>query len=810
MASSSEFIGVQMLVTLKDDPPTRLRGTVSAVEAGTGLTLSNVWVLNTNEWKPRITIAATAIADLSDLSEVPKAAPPNPAPTAQPTAPPAAPPVPQPPQPPPKSAFVDPAILAVGRPPAATSSSRAPDPQSIPTAGEKRAPAPVIITSVHVASTSREATPTAAAATAFKGLNLQGVAATVESAEEKDGAEVTLEYGEVAVQKKKRRQRKAGNAKSATEDYEASPAPATKTAGKGKGWRQTPILQSTASFQPFSSLKRPAKGRQAVDNGWASEDVTDVQVMGDFDFESSLAKFDKQHLFEQMRKEDKIDEADRLVSQNRQPRPKPGTAGGKNYHHSENVLDTPSMILKSAKDRPASNETPNDFWNSEADDGLPKSGERLSGRDTTGMGSRQGSRRGASKVSTGRRSRSRQASEAVRTGSGPSRVNAGAGHYRTQSFRGSRPSSRLSSRTATADKRRQLPTPCSSSQGLYMLPSNRRVEPVSALQMFNIENIAHNEIGLTEEMMTENAGRGIAEVTLTTFTDPAMKVRHAGTTDPATGALPPPPPPPPPQTVVVLAGNNKSGSRAVAAARHLRNKGVNVLVCVVGLERGERDLLEDVQQQVRLYRNLGGRALHKADLFEHLRKISLPLLTVDTPRSMSLSSLANPAPVMLIVDALLGLAISFEELRNGDQATVYELIEWANRNEAFVLSVDVPSGVDPTTGKVCVVDGNRLYVKPRYVVAVGAPKKGLLDAMVAADDDGGADGEPGANAGAASAEVVDDAVAEWKLFLVDLGLGQAVWKKAGTKMRKGVEFDGRWVVGMRYRGVESEGGEEDL
>jgi hypothetical protein len=37
---ASDFIGVQMLVTLRD-PPTRLKGTVSEVEAGTGLTLTN-------------------------------------------------------------------------------------------------------------------------------------------------------------------------------------------------------------------------------------------------------------------------------------------------------------------------------------------------------------------------------------------------------------------------------------------------------------------------------------------------------------------------------------------------------------------------------------------------------------------------------------------------------------------------------------------------------------------------------------------------------------------------------------------------
>jgi hypothetical protein len=37
---AEQFIGLQMLVTLRD-PPRTLKGTVSAVEAGAGLTLIN-------------------------------------------------------------------------------------------------------------------------------------------------------------------------------------------------------------------------------------------------------------------------------------------------------------------------------------------------------------------------------------------------------------------------------------------------------------------------------------------------------------------------------------------------------------------------------------------------------------------------------------------------------------------------------------------------------------------------------------------------------------------------------------------------
>lgn len=38
---ATEFLGLQMVVTLHGNPPRRLKGTISAVEAGAGLTLSN-------------------------------------------------------------------------------------------------------------------------------------------------------------------------------------------------------------------------------------------------------------------------------------------------------------------------------------------------------------------------------------------------------------------------------------------------------------------------------------------------------------------------------------------------------------------------------------------------------------------------------------------------------------------------------------------------------------------------------------------------------------------------------------------------
>lgn len=248
--------------------------------------------------------------------------------------------------------------------------------------------------------------------------------------------------------------------------------------------------------------------------------------------------------------------------------------------------------------------------------------------------------------------------------------------------------------------------------------------------MLNLENIAHNELGLTEDMMAENAGRGIAEVALGTLSDPANRIRLGQADAHSNESFSAQTPNAPAPTIVILAGNNKSGTRAVAGGRHLRNKGVNVLLCVVGIERGEGELLEDLRQQVRLYRNFSGRVYSKSDLFEHLRKSAIPLPTLDAPRN---AAAIKALAVTLIIDALLGLVVSFDELRTGDQATVYELMEWANRNEAFVLAVDVPTGIDPSSGYVSIIDGARLYVRPRYVVALGAPKRGLLEAMTAAE-----------------------------------------------------------------------------
>jgi len=285
--------------------------------------------------------------------------------------------------------------------------------------------------------------------------------------------------------------------------------------------------------------------------------------------------------------------------------------------------------------------------------------------------------------------------------------------------------------------------------------------------MLNLENIADSEHGLTEDLMTENAGRGIAEIACTVL-KPSSSTHNS---------IP---------TVIIFAGNHTSGWRAVAAGRHMLNHNVNVVVCVLGIER-ESELLVHMQRQLKIFRSFAGQVVSKPALLEYLKTLS--------------------SPPELIVDGLLGLTISFEELRTGDQATAYELIELANRSiESKVLAIDVPTGIDPTSGKINIIDGRQLYLRADIVVAVAAPKKGLLEAMGRGEGMGGGDdnvveGYGGVGKGYEDGRGDDgEKGKKWKLFVVDAGLGKAVWKKAGTRIRRGVEFEGSWVLGMRFVG----------
>ncbi|KAI9743851.1 MAG: enhancer of mRNA decapping [Claussenomyces sp. TS43310] len=672
---SNQFIGLIMLVTLNSPPGAQLRGKVSSIVAGQSLTLRDVYCPGNGKTISEITIKATDITDLveaADENDMPYSAPQYPVARAL-TA---------------SKTFEDPAILSMGKRPFPQTSITV----SLPLVDRIISPEalPVDFSAGPDQLAARDPTPAAILIDPMSNLELaNGEGCCADDGEAEQGISTTKK---TKPRKRKHNRGKKGSVLPDLDDsiQEAIPVSETK---RGKGWRQTPLLEPNPSFQPFSTLK---KKRNGYENGWATEEATDVQDMGDFDFESNLSKFDKRTVFEGIKAEDMTADEDRLVGHNRLARP--GTAGGKNLHPTENVLDLPN-------DKPA--------WNSEADDSEAYA-IKGSQRDT---GSGRGSRRADSKRGESRLRRP--------------------------------PSKKELALNESQSMRRQssLQPGASTRSSFYLYPENRRCELISALQMLNLENIADSEFGLTEDMMAENAGRGLAQLSLSVI-DESLRPRSRDVV-----TIP---------HVVIIAGNNKSGVRAVAAGRHLRNHGVNAVVCVLGLVR-EPELLEGLRKQLKAFRSFGGKVFAKTELMNHIKSLG--------------------APIDLVLDGLLGLTISFEELRTGDQATAYELIEWANRSGADVMAIDIPTGIDPSSGKVSIIDGRPLYIHPTIVVAMGLPKKGLLQAMILG-------------------EGVDDDRA-WRLFVTDIGIGKQALKKAGTRMRRGVEFDKTWTMELRFhKGVD--------
>lgn len=403
--------------------------------------------------------------------------------------------------------------------------------------------------------------------------------------------------------------------------------PAASTNPKSKGWRQTAFVEPVASVsqvspenlvQPGARLRKK-KTRQSYaedPSGWATEDATDIQELGDFDFQSNLSKFDKRRVFEEIRNDDTtVDEA-RLVSFNRKA--KLGTNGGKNLHWTENVLDSPA--------------------DSESGDGVEGiSDARVSSENVSGR----------------ERSRASTHSQATRKSSAilnqpllPVQVNA---RGRSQ-LNASRTTSSPPGRTSAS------PTigPGGAGVSLRLTTTNRSCPTVSPLQTLEVEQIAVAEFGLAEDIITENAGRGIAEAAVALLSNDAAA-----------------------STILIVTGNHRTGARAVSAARHLRNRGHRVTLCMLG-QKHETELLENCRKHLEIFRKIGGRVLKWEELSTRL----------------STSELSPD----LVVDALFGMHLGFEDLRTDDQAVAFEMISWMNRSNVDVLSVDVPSGLSASSG----------------------------------------------------------------------------------------------------------------
>lgn len=173
--------------------------------------------------------------------------------------------------------------------------------------------------------------------------------------------------------------------------------------------------------------------------------------------------------------------------------------------------------------------------------------------------------------------------------------------------------------------------------------------------MRDVDRIMVDELGILLIQMMENAGRNLAELALTRFA---------------------------PATAAVLVGSGGNGGGGMVAARHLADRGVDVRVVT---------------------------ATADAALGE------IPGLQLKTLRRMRVPVTDEPVAADLVVDALIGYALSGAP--RGRQA---ELIAWTARQTAPVLSLDVPSGLDATSGRL-----GDPCVRATATLTLAMPKTGL-------------------------------------------------------------------------------------
>ena len=167
---------------------------------------------------------------------------------------------------------------------------------------------------------------------------------------------------------------------------------------------------------------------------------------------------------------------------------------------------------------------------------------------------------------------------------------------------------------------------------------------ITVEQMMQIEENGH-QMGFLRKFMMENAGAASVKKLVEKFGDVKLK------------------------NVLVFAGLGNNGGDGLVIARHLAGYGLSITVFLLGEPDNIRS--EECSWNWNLLKKMKSVKLLTDVNLEHLNNLEFDI----------------------IIDGILGTGIS-GEIRE-PQASA---ITFINKSNAFKLSVDVPSGVDPDTG----------------------------------------------------------------------------------------------------------------
>ena len=199
-----------------------------------------------------------------------------------------------------------------------------------------------------------------------------------------------------------------------------------------------------------------------------------------------------------------------------------------------------------------------------------------------------------------------------------------------------------------------------------------RRKTVTVKQIQDLDRIAIGRYGVRSLVLMENAGRLVATEILRRI----KKLRSP--------------------KVCILCGLGNNAGDGFVAARHLVNAGIKVKTYLIG--RASR-LKQDAQVNYRILRrlNVPVRDIHKTDA--RLRK--------------------DIAQAPIVIDAIFGVG-----LNRAITEPFYGIIETANRHANRIVAVDIPSGLDGTTGEIY-----GICIKADVTVTFSFVKRGFLKAQ---------------------------------------------------------------------------------
>ncbi|KAG0201680.1 enhancer of mRNA decapping [Mortierella sp. GBA30] len=409
------------------------------------------------------------------------------------------------------------------------------------------------------------------------------------------------------------------------------------------------------SYQSVSGKRSSRKYKEPV-HEWAQGDTDDFKDE-DFDFQHNLGLFDKARVFAEIREADDTAPESLLVNLNRNPN---RARAMEDSPMLRKLLPT-EMVLDPAPKRPSAFNKRNNSKNGVLESGLSEEDEADESEDDDSWNS--------SSVDDETCTTAPAAGVKARS---PASAGFGA------------PSVSVSARKINGDDGSSVGGRGRKRQGVKIQTlSGVSCPTVTSLQMQEAERLSASEMGLSDEQMIENGGRGAAMMCLQALGGSRRIQPNNHNAAPI---------------VVILAGNNRTGAYALCAGRHLSNHGCVVLAFVAGSNH-EGQLHATVASQSRGFLAAGGELIH-----------TIPEL----PQTSS--------PVDLIMDGMLGYQYTVRDIVDAyERETVCDLMDWANDNKAPVLSLDMPSGVHGTTGQG---DRTKFCVRPKWTLCLGAPKSG--------------------------------------------------------------------------------------